>query len=185
MAKTKVTPKMKKLIALVGDADCGKTFTLVEVARQLAEKGKFQTDIIGLGGSFKSRIKPDGNPSDIRIVIPNINGEYIYIATAGDTKEDLVKNFEFFDALQVSPLRRYFFVEKDYLRQISWTELRKYPPTVCITACRPKLLNWVTTYFAKFVNLPHICVQKTKSASLSLKPTKSDIACVKQIISLI
>ena len=186
MAKTKVTTKMKKLITLVGDADCGKTFTLVEVARELAKRGKSQTDIVGLEGSFKSRIKFDGNPNDIRIVIPYIkDGEYIYIATAGDTDEDLIKNFEFFDASHVSTLRRYFFVEKDYLRQISWAELQKYPPTVCITASRPKLLNLVTTYAAKFVNLPHHCVQKTKSPSPSSKPTMSDIACIKQIITLI
>ena len=169
------------IIALSGKGNCGKSCTLFEAARALSEHGKMLIQTTGLEGSFLCRIKCDNrNILDLRVVVPvEVNGLtcYVYIATPGDSLEDLQANFDFFDGKTLTPQHHhiYYFAEPDHLRQICWKELAQYPPKVCITACHPNHIgdvqNYAVSHYASFNNIP-------KHASSPLPPatpTANDI----------
>ena len=126
----------KRLVVLVGKPNRGKTTTLFEVARQLAKDWQPECQQCCVDAAFNTFINPDETRSDIRIVLPTDNGEYVYLSSHGDDLRNIENNLKFFTNSLDHSLHLYLAHEKG-LRRIDWKKgLIKYPPTVCVTACR-------------------------------------------------
>lgn len=125
----------KRLVVLVGKPNRGKTTTLFEVARQLAKDWQPECQQCCVDAAFNTFINPDETRSDIRIVLPTDNGEYVYLSSHGDDLRNIENNLKFFTNSLDHSLHLYLAHEKG-LRRIDWKNgLIKYPPTVCVTAC--------------------------------------------------
>ncbi len=125
----------KRLVVLVGERNCGKTTTLFEVARRLAKDWQPECQQCCVDAAFNTFINPDETRSDIRIVLPTDNGEYVYLSSHGDDLRNIENNLKFLTNSLDHSLHLYLAHEKS-LRRIDWKNgLIKYPPTVCVTAC--------------------------------------------------
>ncbi len=125
----------KHLVVLEGERNCGKTTTLFEVAKRLAKEWQPGCQECCIDAAFGVFVKPDNTRSDIRVILPREDGQYVYLSTFGDTLAVIENNLKFFTNSLDHSLHLYLAHEKG-LRRIDWKNgLIKYPPTVCVTAC--------------------------------------------------
>ncbi len=122
---------MKAVIGLSGSEDSGKTTTLVLLAKKLASDGKTPTVIKNIEDAIDSYANPD-----IEIVIP-YRGMNIYLASRADNLEGIECDIAFFEQKDEGWDDIWILTENSISR-LDKKFLKKYPPDICVAACRSR-----------------------------------------------
>lgn len=154
-----VLPKfgIKGVITLVGDGNSGKTSVLRILAQRL----------------MPFVLPPNYKYQNMRIILPVSNNVNIYISTAGDTVNEITKNILFYAGEYDGTKAKTLIVENGQARYISKTEMKKYPPTICVGAGHlVKDHIELYDYFANIVRpfIPKVTyIHKEKDSNLLIK----------------
>ena len=164
------TNVVEKLILLFGDANRGKTKSLMEIGVRLGMPAGVITT------------------QNVRIVLhypQNGSQKTIFLSTYGDTVDDVMNNLHFFN-MQIPPRCSIYEVINGQITQISQI---KYVPDICIGASRIEEMHW--DLYNRFVNSIVPIVPKPlmfRKAGTTPKPasgvlTKDDIDTINAIMA--